>query len=179
MKTLKYIFLSIIGSLVFTACENIEFLNLKRDNLLDGKNNAEMKDGVDIKFGSYSVYSDNNGDKIVNKGETVKLKVSLKNTGTNTAKAIQAAFSTTSSYVSGFSPTTQIKYGDISANSVRWADYAGYNSTSASSVDYTVQFTVSNSTPNDTLIPISISIVDESNNTWTSSFDVTVSATGA
>jgi hypothetical protein len=127
-----------------------------------------------IVFDSFSVYSDNNGDKIINKGETIKLKVSLKNTGASAAISVKAAFSTTSSYVSGFSPTTQINYGDISANKIKWADYRG-NSVYEYTVDYTIQFTVSNSTPANTPIPINISIVDESGNTWTDSFDVTVS----
>jgi hypothetical protein len=127
-----------------------------------------------VSYNSFSVYADNNGDKIINKGETVKLKISLKNTGTSVAKSIKASFSTTSSYISDFSPTTQINYGDISANSVKWADYTGYNSTSVSYIDYTIQFTVSSSTPTNTQIPINISIVDESNNTWSSSFNVTV-----
>jgi len=69
MKTLKYIFIVIIGSFVFTACEDYEFLNLKRDNPLDGKNNANMQDGVAIKFDSYNIYSDNNNDGVINKGK--------------------------------------------------------------------------------------------------------------
>lgn len=32
METVKHIFLAIIGSLVFIACDEYEFLNLKRDN---------------------------------------------------------------------------------------------------------------------------------------------------
>jgi hypothetical protein len=103
------------------------------------------------------------------------LKISLKNTGTSTANKVKATFSTASSYVSGFSSTTQINYGDISANVIKWASYQGYSSEYESGVSYyTVQFTVSNSTPNNTQIPITINIVDESNNTWTSSFNVTV-----
>jgi hypothetical protein len=173
MKSIKY--LLIAGSLFLSACENIEFLNLKRDNPLDAKNNANMIDGVALKFNSYSIISDNNNDDIINKGETVQLKISLKNTGTSTANKVKATFSTTSSYVSGFSPTTQISYGDIAANGVKWADYQGNISLYESNAYYyTIKFTVSNSTPDDTQIPININIVDESNNTWTSNFNVTV-----
>jgi len=120
MKTAKYILLAIMAVSVFTACDKYEFLNLKRDNPLDGKNNANMQNGVAIKFDSYYVYSDNNGDKIVNKGETVKLNIALKNTGTSNATAVKATFSTTSQYVSGFSPTSAINYGNISAGSTVW-----------------------------------------------------------
>ncbi|MDR1182421.1 MAG: hypothetical protein LBL13_10640, partial [Bacteroidales bacterium] len=122
--------------------------------------------GANVLYNSYNVYSDNNNDGIVDKGETVRLNVSLKNTGTSTAKAVNATFSTTSSYVSSLMPTMQVNYGDISANSVKWySQIEKY---------YVIQFTVSSSTPTNTQIPINISIVDESNNTWSSSFNVTV-----
>jgi hypothetical protein len=173
MKSIKYIILAFIGSLFLMACQDIE--SLKRDNPLDGKNEDNIIKGVLIKFDSYKVHSDNNGDKVVNPGETVGIKISLKNTGTSTANKVKATFSTTSSYVSGFSPTSQIEYGDISANSVKWADYTGYNSYTESYVSsYTIRFTVSNTTPTGTQIPINISMVDESGNTWTDSFNVPV-----
>jgi hypothetical protein len=136
--------------------------------------------GAQITYNSYSVSSDNNGDGVINKGETIQLKISLKNTGTSVANTVKATFSTTSSYVSGFSPTAQINYGDISANGVKWADYNGKNGESASSAYYyTVKFTVSLSAPAGTQIPINISIVDESGNTWTSSFNVVVGSENA
>jgi hypothetical protein len=179
VKSIKYILFVIIGSLFLTACKDVAFLNLTRDNPLDEKNNANMQDGVALKFNSFSVYSDNNNDGTINKGETVTLNIGLKNTGTKTAKNVKATFSTTSSYVSGLSPATQITYGDISANGVKWASYTGFNIEYESAVDYTIRFTVSNSTPENTQIPISISMVDENGNTWTALFNVTVSATEA
>ncbi|MDR2057531.1 MAG: hypothetical protein LBP83_04485, partial [Dysgonamonadaceae bacterium] len=144
--------------------------------LLAGCNYPEMSI-VQLSYNSFSVYSDNNDDKIINRGETIKLKVSLKNTGTIAVKSAKATFSTTSSYVSGFSPDTPISYGDISANKIKWADYQNDNNENESGVTYTIQFTVSNSTPAGTQIPIRISIVDENDNTWEDGFDVTVSAT--
>ena len=174
MKTVKYILIATISSLVFTACEDIEFLNLKRDNPLDGKNNENLQGGVALKFDSYYVYSDNNNDKIVNKGETVRLNVSLKNTGSSTANGVKATFSTTSQYVSGFLPTSAISYGNISAGSTVWKE-----GRASQYYDYAIQFTVSNTTPANTNIPISITITDGSGNTWTSSFNVTVEGTNA
>ena len=123
--------------------------------------------GANITYGSYYVYSDNNNDKIINPGETVRLNVSLKNTGSSTANGVKATFSTTSSYVSGFSPTSQVNYNNISACATVWKGNSQY-------YDYAIQFTVSSSTPTNTQIPISINIVDESDNTWSSSFNVTV-----
>jgi uncharacterized protein (DUF302 family) len=126
-----------------------------------------------ITYDKYSVYSDNNEDRIINKGETVGLQVWLKNTGTSTAKGVKATFSTSSTYVSSFTPTAQISYGDISAGNSKMVDYIGY------ATNYTIRFTISSSTPADTQIPINISITDESGNTWTESFNVTVAATNA
>ena len=170
MKTLKYIFIVITGSFVFTACEDYEFLNLKRDNPLDGKNNANMQDGVALKFDGYYVYSDNNDDGIINKGETVKLNIAIKNNGTRTAESVKVSFSTTSQYVSNFSPTTSVNFGDIERNSTKWYQYESY---------YVIQFTVSNTAPANTQIPFNISITDGNGNSFTDSFNVTVSATGA
>ena len=172
MNALKNIVYVMLCSLLFAGCEDVEFLNLKRDNPLDEKNNANIQGGVAIKYDSYYVYSDNNNDDVINKGETVKLNVSLKNTGTNNATAVKASFSTTSSYVSGFTPISQISYGDISAGATVWKGYSQYS-------DYAIQFTVSNTTPANTSIPISMDITDGDGNTWTSSFNVTVEGTGA
>jgi hypothetical protein len=169
---MKNIVSVIICSLLFIACEEIEFLNLKRDNPLDEKNNANMVDGVALKFDSYSVVSDNNDDYIINKGETVYLFVNLKNNGTSTANEVKAIFSANSSYVSGFFPTTKVDYGNISAGNTQ--GYSGGQNGYAGGTYYTIKFTVSSSTPANTKIPISISISDGSGNTWTDSFEVTV-----
>uniref|UniRef100_UPI001E475665 hypothetical protein n=1 Tax=Alistipes sp. ZOR0009 TaxID=1339253 RepID=UPI001E475665 len=88
---------------------------------------------------------------------------------------VKATFSTTSGYVSGFTPTSQVNYADIPASGTKWADYVGSSSTSEFYLYYyTIKFTVSNSTPANTIIPINISITDENSNTWSSSFNVTV-----
>ncbi|MDR2407746.1 MAG: hypothetical protein LBE13_06510, partial [Bacteroidales bacterium] len=124
-----------------------------------------------IGYYSHTVVYENNNDDIINKGEKVYLSVILKNNGTSTANSVKATFSTTSSYVSSFIPTRQISYGDISAGST---ESGSYNYVSGGGGYYTIQFTVSNATPNNTQIPINVNIVDESNNTWTSSFNVIV-----
>jgi hypothetical protein len=170
MNTLKNIVFMMLCSLLFAGCEDVEFLNLKRDNPLDGKNNANMQGGVALKFDSYNVYSDNNSDEIINKGETVRLNVGVRNTGVKNAGAVKVTFSTTSQYVSNLTPTTAVSYGDISAGSVKWYSYESY---------YVIQFTVSNLTPANTKIPISLSITDGNGNNFDDSFDVSVSTTGA
>jgi hypothetical protein len=136
--------------------------------------------GAQIICNSYIIYADNNDDGVINKGETIELKVSLKNTGTSTANAVKATFSTTSTYISGLTPTTQVNYGAIAASGIKWADYYGSVGDSHSSARYyTIKFTVSKTTPDDTQIPISISIVDQGGNIWTDSLKVTVTAIGA
>jgi len=181
MKSINNIVLIIICSLFLTTCiEGLE--TLKRDNPLDGKNsennesNEKPEKGVALKFNSYTVYSDNNDDKIVNPGETIQIRVSLKNIGTSTANDVRATFATTSSHISGLLPTTQVQYGNISSNAVRWAQHntIGGGFASEGSITYTIQFVVSNTTPIDTQIPININMVDESNNQWTDSFNVPV-----
>jgi hypothetical protein len=166
MKTLRYILFTIIGSLVFTACGEdlgeFSFLNLKRDNPLDAKNGAK------IEFAGYSIYSDNNDDNLINKGEKIQLKVKLKNTGSSEANGVKAVFSTTSQDVSGFAmyqDASEISYGAI---------LAGRTTNNSNSSFYDVQFTVSNTAAAGTQIPINIRITDESSNTWTSSFNVIV-----
>ena len=179
MKSIKYILFVIIGSLFLTTCTDIE--SLKRDNPLDGKdnqnngnNNGNKPKSEEIKFNSYTVYSDNNGNGIVNPGETVSIKVSLKNTGSSKANKVKATFSTTSTYISGLSPTRQINYGDISPNAIKWATYYGSDGYANEPNTYTIMFTVLNTTPIGTEVQFNISIVDESGNTWTDSFNVPV-----
>ncbi|GHT51471.1 hypothetical protein AGMMS49982_08990 [Bacteroidia bacterium] len=123
-----------------------------------------------LEYASHSIYSEDNGDGTINKGETVSLKVYLKNSGTSKALGVKATFATTSAYVSGFTPTAQITYGDIAA---------GSSVGGSSLANYTIRFTVSTTTPANTQIPISIDMVDASGNTWTDDFSVTVVATTA
>ncbi|OPZ32394.1 MAG: hypothetical protein BWY97_01527 [Tenericutes bacterium ADurb.BinA124] len=149
---------------------NISITDGNGNSFTDSFNVTVSATGATVSYNSYNIYSDNNGDDIINKGETIRMNVSLKNNGTSTAKSVKATFSSTSQYISNLTPTTQISYGDISANSVKWYQYESY---------YVIQFTVSNITPANTKIPINISISDESGNTWTDKFEITISATGA
>ena len=124
-----------------------------------------------LTYDTYSLNSENNGDKTINKGETIKLNVRLKNTGTSTAKGLKTTFTTTSDYVTGFISTENLNYGDISSGNSSWYGNQTY--------DNVIQFTVKTTTPDNTIIQINVSMVDESGNTWTSSFNLTVVATKA
>ena len=181
MKLYRYVVHALVCCLFLLSCDKMDFdnfPNLKRNNPLDGKNNSNTVKGVSIKFDSYSVVYDNNSDEIVNKGETVYLFVNLKNNGSRNSNNIKATFTSSSSYISGLTPTSQVDYGSISAGSIQSYGNGEY-ATTPSYDSYTVKFTVSNTTPSNTKIPITITITDESGNTWTDSFEVVVVGTGA
>ena len=160
MKSIKYMVLTVIGSMFLTTCQRIE--TLKRDNPLDNPNTKAR-----IEFNGYK------GN--IRLGIVTEMKISLKNAGKSTAYGVKATYSTTSSYVTTFYtppwPTT-ISYGNISSNTVKWVDHNGNNNENFPTP--TVSFSVSNTTPKGTQIPINISIVDDNGNRWTDSFYVPV-----
>jgi len=168
---MKYLYIILFDVILFlSSCEKI-IPDLPRDNPLDGKNDASLVDGVSMAYSNNSVVYDNNSDGIINKGETVYLKVFLINNGTSTANAVKATYTISSSYISQLSPTSQILYGDLSAGN---SQYGQFSLTPDYSTYYTIKFTVSNTTPTNTQIPININIADESLNSWSNSFNVTV-----
>ena len=172
MKSTKYIFFIIVGSLVLTACKDMEGFNLKRDNQLDGKNNAGNKN-AELKFDSYRIRL----ASIDCSNCPTEIFVCLRNAGTGDAKGVKATFHTESSYISNFAPKSQVNYGDIKAGKVRWADYfngENYEYEPYRS-GYTIQFIVSSTMPTGTQIPININIIDNSGNSWTDSFEVPTS----
>jgi hypothetical protein len=128
-----------------------------------GSETAEMA------YDKYTVVADYDGDKKVEKGEQVYLQVFLKNIGSGAANSVKATFSSSSSYISGLSPTAQIDYGNFTGGQSKYGQ-GGYDF----SVYYTIMFTVSSSATAGTQIPINISIVDGSSNTWSESFNVKV-----
>ena len=119
--------------------------------------------GANIQYSRNTIYNDTNGDGIINKGETIDLKVDLKNTGTSDANSVTATMTTTSPYVSSLSPTTSVSFGTISAGS----ESNNYSS-------YSWSFIVSSSTPTGTSITFNLAIGDGQSNTWTSSFAIIV-----
>jgi hypothetical protein len=121
-----------------------------------------------IVYDGKGIASDNNGNKMVNSGETIWLYVFLKNTGTGTATGVKAAFSTTSGYISNLLPAEPVIYGDISTGRSLYADQF------VSGSHGSIKFTVHPSTPPTTQIPFNIGITDDDGNTWTASFNVTV-----
>jgi len=75
-----------------------------------------------IVYSKNQVYSDDNNDGYINKGETIELKVFLKNTGTSTANAVEANFTTTSPYASILSNSYDVSYGNIGSKTMKLQD---------------------------------------------------------
>ena len=172
MKTIKYIFFVAIAGMLMTAC-------LKRDNPLDEKNNAgnanpdpNANGKAQIVFDSWS-FQDINQEYVLTRGITNYISVLLKNSGSAEAKGVKASFSTTNSYVGNFSPK-QVSFGNIKINEVKRASGGGENPYASTGSPVYISFSVSGAIPNGTQIPINISIVDDSGNTWTDSFNVPV-----
>ena len=166
----------LIGILLLSGCSD-EDGNIIQSAFFGGKLNdttgSQTQSGKNIVYSRYTVYSDNNGDGIINKGESIALKVYLKNTGSSDANSVTATMTTTSLYISSLAPTSAISFGTISAGSE--SNYYGNYYSS----EYSWSFAVSSSTPTGTQIPFTLNITDGQGNTWTQSFTVTVQATGA
>ena len=159
MKFLKVLCVTIFSCICLFACnkDNYDFLNLRRDNPLDEKNN--MQDGIVIKFNDYTIDYEDNHDRIINTGETVYIVVNLKNSGEKNACEVKASFSTISSYISFISLPVSIYYGDISANSKKYSY---------------LKFTVANDIPINTKITFDITIEDAASHSWKDNFNIIV-----
>ncbi|MDI6839454.1 MAG: C25 family cysteine peptidase [bacterium] len=102
-----------------------------------------------------------NGDGCVNPGESIEMKVVLKNLGNKTSFGVKGILGTTDSFITDIQDTIQV-YGNISPND-----------TAMSSGSY--GFTVSLSTPDEYIIHFELTITDDSNNLWIDTIDVAVS----
>jgi hypothetical protein len=129
-----------------------------------------------IKFSKYEIISDNNNDKIVNKGETINLKVYLKNTGTSQVNSVTAKITSLNNYVSNLTPTTALNYD---YNYITHLNAGQESSAGGFPYSNSLSFKVSNTTPNGTVLTFNIAIIDELGNTWTDSFTLTVKPTDA
>ncbi len=156
----------ILFILIAFALFGCEKWDLERDNPLDNNVAVSNNEPADITYKKYEVYSDDNNDGLITKGETVELKVYLKNIGGKTANAVDASFSTTSPYASVLSNSYDVSYGNMASNDEVSGQYYYYG--------YSLKFKVSNSTPVDTDISFSINITDEDGHSWQETFSITV-----
>ena len=122
---------------------------------------AVPKKGAKIVYSKYEVDSDDNGDGIVNRGETIGLDLYLKNTGTSTAKRVNATLSENDAYVS--------------ITDDKWCDYGlGVDLTAGGEAYGYFVFTVADNCPYNHVITFSLSIRDKDGNSWSDGFTITV-----
>ncbi|NOQ26671.1 MAG: hypothetical protein GQ564_15030 [Bacteroidales bacterium] len=166
---MKYRIVLFIGLIIISyGCDDFQW-DLTRDNPLDDnfdKENNEIPTPARIEYKSYEITSDDNNDNFITKGETIDLKVYLKNTGGATANAVKVTFQTNSPNASIISTSSDISYGNMTANSEVAGQYYYY--------DYSLQFKVSDSAPVNTSIIFFMNISDEAGNTWTDNFSIIV-----
>jgi hypothetical protein len=115
-----------------------------------------------------------NNDGVLNRNETVRLNVKVKNTGTSRVLAATATLSTTSNLATLDAATTTQSLGDIDQGSTACltsCDYA--NSTN------TFRLTVPVSTPDGSVIPFQLLVTDSSGNHWPLNLSLTVAPLGA
>ena len=127
----------------------------------DTNNPGQIIAGKNIVFSKYVIISDNNKDGIPNKGETIYMQVYLKNTGSSTAKSVSSTMTTTSTYVSGISPTVSNSFGDITAGAEKDANYGSVYGNNGYSSSYSWRFTLASTTPTGTVLTFNLAISDE------------------
>lgn len=149
--------------LMMVSCE------LERDNPLDGL--------VQMSFERIELIADSNQDGEISNGETILLKVVLKNTGISIVSDVKTSISTTSVYINSLSPIGAIGYYEDGSSYGDHVDIdeEAYPSTSS---DYLL-FTLANDTPIGTEIQFDLLITDADNNQWQDEFSITVLATTA
>jgi hypothetical protein len=166
MNTLYIKIEIIIFLFIVTGC-----IDLERDNPLDG-NNINAVQGPNIIFSYLEVNEDDNSDGVINKGETIGLRIYLKNIGNEDAYNVNATISTTSSFITSLYPAYTIDFSDdyyySSIGSGYESNYGGYPDNN------TISFNVSENTPSGTVLTFNLNIEDNSGNHWTDSFDVLV-----
>lgn len=145
----------------------IEFsLNIRDEHNNEWSDTFQIKVeqiGANLKFSRFQVYADDNNDGVVNKGETIELRIWLKNDGISDANSVTSVLSTTDTYInisdnSGY-------YGTISKGSES-KDFGG--------LPYTHKFIVSETTQANHVIEFLLSIRDEHNNQWLDTLQIKV-----
>jgi len=144
--------------------------------------------GANVEYSKHMFYDGTlynavgNGDELLNKGETVRMNVELRNAGTSKVDNLSVTLSTTDAYTTINAASNSHDYGTINAG--YYKDIADYSSSSTSSIYSAADagcflLTVASSCPAGHQIPFTVSITDGNNNSWTDTFNATVTAIGA
>jgi uncharacterized membrane protein len=149
-------------TIVLVGCDELQW-DLPRDNPLDN-NTEDTENSPEVCFSKYDVYSDGNNDQVINPGESISLRVYLKNTGNSSALDVHATFTTNSDYITNLSENVSVDYNTIDTGEVKYPEFASSF----------LNIGISSSAPPGEVITFNIEITDGNNNTWTDEFTVTV-----
>ena len=136
-----------------------------------------MSTDADLSVQGFTIQSDNNDDSKVNKGESIKLYVTLQNNGSSKANGVKGEISCTSPYVSNIinaGPKSFYNYNNLYYYSGSSQDYINSSAYGRTSPNDYLEFDVSEDTPNGTELTFSVKITDEFGNIWNDTFNVTV-----
>ncbi len=125
---------------------------------------------ADIKFHSFSVSNDDNGDGIINKGERITIKDTLLNVGSSRVNKLKVTISSSSPYISNI--TNEVNQAYFMLGTYEYI-LPSYRATRNDPNNY-LTFDVSLTTPTGTIITFNVTMIDEFGNTWFDSFDITV-----
>ena len=117
-----------------------------------------------MEFSQFDVYSDDNNDQQINPGESVRLRVYLKNTGTSRALDVHATFTTGSDYITNLSNNESVDYNTIDPGYTSYPEFASSF----------LSFDVSSSVPAGTEVTFRVDITDKHQNLWEDDFIITV-----
>ena len=173
--------LFVLFALILFGCVK----DLDRDNPLDsyandtnnssGTNTSEEESGLFVE--SFDIISDNNGDLKVNKGESIKLSVKIKNGTSMTINKVRGTISCSNEYV-----LNMINAGPKSFFKDGFSSYYDYilagSWGKASSYNY-LEFDVSESAPDDIDLEFDIELIDQDGNIWNDTFVVSVVSTNS
>ena len=110
----------------------------KGNNWTDTFNITVVGTGASIMFSRYSLYDGGyestigNNNSIPNKGETLRLNVELRNSGTSNATGVSATLSTTSPYITVSPSYKTAAFGNIAAGTYK--DITDYSASTVSSI---------------------------------------------
>jgi hypothetical protein len=175
---MKKYFYTFILAAIFFSCEKID---LPRDNPLDNNSNSGSPN---IKFSKYLIVYDGNnslnpslnGNGVINRTESIKLKVYLKNEGTKKAGKVKATITCTNSYITNLSPTGSIPFSShsLTADDFIPINDERYGYSGSSPVEYTIGFDVPYGAFSGATATFTLNITDETSTQWTDSFTITI-----
>ena len=164
LKNITYYF-CIVAAMITWSCEK----DLDRDNPLDENNSInleEAKNDIDsgIVLTHYEIHKDSNNDKVVSKGESIRLKCFIQNKSLKKVDFVTLKISSSSPYISSIA---------------NYYNLGGYQNVSFGNMikDQTwnhdgLSFNVANNTPDSTELVFDVEFESSDGRIWKSTFSV-------